>query len=214
MPVRSDGLMWHQLFHLSPESSQSLQAQLRENLVRAILDGHIPLDAPLPSSRELARQLGIARNTVVLAYQHLIDESYLVSQERKGYFVNPEILSGRVNAAPSSRETGAVETSAGDNLDWQTKIRAGSSLGVDLVEQRNIVRPLNWSDYKYPFIYGQIDPDLFPVNDWRESCRLSLHVSAIHEWSVDRVDHDDELLVEQIITVSYTHLTLPTTPYV
>ncbi len=199
MPVRSDGLMWHQLFHLSPESSQSLQAQLRENLVRAILDGHIPLDAPLPSSRELARQLGIARNTVVLAYQHLIDESYLVSQERKGYFVNPEILSGRVNAAPSSRETGAVETSAGDNLDWQTKIRAGSSLGVDLVEQRNIVRPLNWSDYKYPFIYGQIDPDLFPVNDWRESCRLSLHVSAIHEWSVDRVDHDDELLVEQII---------------
>jgi len=61
------------------------------------------------------------------------------------------------------------------------------------------VRPLDWHDYKYPFIYGQIDPELFPINDWRESCRLSLHVSAIHEWSVDRVDHDDELLVEQIV---------------
>ncbi len=199
MPVRSDGLMWHQLFHLSPESSQSLQAQLRENLVRAILDGHIPVDVPLPSSRELARQLGIARNTVVLAYQHLIDENYLISQERKGYFVNPEILSGRVSNSAVSRVNDTLGKSAVDSVDWQTKVRAGSNLGVDLVAQRNIVRPINWSEYEYPFIYGQIDPELFPVNDWRESCRLSLHVSAIHEWSVDRVDHDDELLVEQII---------------
>jgi len=62
---------------------------LRGNLVSAILDGHIPLNLPLPSSRELAKQLGIARNTVVLAYQHLIDENYLISEERRGYFVNP-----------------------------------------------------------------------------------------------------------------------------
>ena len=34
----------------------------------------------------------MARNTVVLAYQHLITEGYLVSKERSGYFVNPEIL--------------------------------------------------------------------------------------------------------------------------
>jgi len=107
--VRSDGFMWHQLFRLSADSTQSLQGQLRENLVSAILDGHIPVDVPLPSSRELAKQLGIARNTVVLAYQHLIDENYLISQERKGYFVNPEILSGRVQAGKPLEEMSSAQ---------------------------------------------------------------------------------------------------------
>ena len=60
--------MWHQLFKLDAEKPQSLQSQLREALVKAILDNRIPVDVPLPSSRELSRQLGVARNTVVLAY--------------------------------------------------------------------------------------------------------------------------------------------------
>ena len=194
--MRSDGFMWYQLLCLSPDSTQSLQAQLRESLVSAILDGHIPVAVPLPSSRELARQLGIARNTVVLAYQHLIDENYLVSQERKGYFVNPEILTGRVKAGNPPLTDSSQQANP---PDWDKKVRAGAKLGVDLGDQRNILRPQNWRDYDYPFVYGQIDSELFPVNDWRESCRLSLHVSAIRQWSVDRVDHDDELLVEQII---------------
>jgi len=154
---------------------------------------------PLPSSRELAKQLGIARNTVVLAYQHLIDENYLISEERRGYFVNPEILTGRVRTEGTESLQDAQYLPGPGEPDWYEKIRVGSNSGVDLDHQRNIVRPLDWHDYKYPFIYGQIDPELFPINDWRESCRLSLHVSAIHEWSVDRVDHDDELLVEQIV---------------
>lgn len=183
--------MWQQLFKLSPESRQSLQSQLRECLVKGILDGHIPVDVPLPSSRELARQLGIARNTVVLAYQHLIDENYLLARERKGYYVNEAILQGRVNP-PGAALEGGIELSAHEP-DWHSK------LNQDLGEQRNIVRPLDWENYEYPFIYGQVDPSLFPVNDWRESCRLSLHVGAIRQWTMDRVDHDDELLVEQIL---------------
>jgi len=98
MGTRSENSMWHRLFQLSADSGQSLQSQLRESLVKAILDGHIQADVPLPSSRELARQLGVARNTVVLAYQHLIDERYLLASERRGYFVNPAILEGRVAA--------------------------------------------------------------------------------------------------------------------
>ena len=82
-------------------ASQSLQGQLREALVKAILDHRIALETPLPSSRELARQLGVARNTVVLAYQHLIDENYLIARERRGYFVNPDMLSGRVHSPAS-----------------------------------------------------------------------------------------------------------------
>jgi len=183
--------MWHQLFKLDSNSGQSLQSQLRQALVKAILDGRIPVDIALPSSRELSKQLGVARNTVVLAYQHLIDESYLLSHERRGYFINPEMLDGRVDSKPPEK----TDTSA-----FAADTFAGPELAVDLLDQRNIVRPYNWQQFEYPFIYGQIDPDLFPVNDWREACRLSLRVDAISRWAQDRVDHDDDLLVEQIHT--------------
>ncbi|MFK7890918.1 MAG: PLP-dependent aminotransferase family protein [Granulosicoccus sp.] len=182
--------MWHELFKLDTNIDQSLQSQLRQALVKAILDGRIPVDTPLPSSRELARQLSVARNTVVLAYQHLVDENYLVSRERRGYFVNPEILGGRVDSRdlPSS-DNGLLDDD-----------KCGPETVLDLLQQRNIIRPINWKQFEFPFIYGQADESLFPVNDWREACRLSLRVDAISRWTQDRVDHDDDLLVEQIHT--------------
>jgi len=180
--------MWHQLFKLDAEKPQSLQAQLRQALVKAILDNRIPVDVPLPSSRELSRQLGVARNTVVLAYQHLIDENYLLAHERRGYFVNPEILGGRVELVKP--KTVVADSAYAD----------GPEVSVDLLAQRNIHRPLDWQRYPYPFIYGQVDSSLFPVNDWREACRLSLRVGAISQWTHDRVDSDDDLLVEQVHT--------------
>lgn len=176
--------MWHQLFQLDHENTQSLQTQLRLSLVNAILDGRVAIDLPLPSSRELARQLGVARNTVVLAYQHLVDENYLIARERRGYFVNPDILEGRVDAIESAKRI------VDDNINVDTVL--------DLQSQRNLQRPADWNHYQYPFIYGQVDSSLFPVNDWREACRLSLHVGAINEWTHDRIAQDDELLLEQI----------------
>ena len=47
------------------------------------------------SSRKLSEQLGIGRNTVMLAYAALEEDGYLIARERSGYFVNPEILEGK-----------------------------------------------------------------------------------------------------------------------
>jgi len=185
-----DKPMWHQLFKLDANKPQSLQAQLRESLVKAILDNRIPVDVPLPSSRELSRQLSVARNTVVLAYQHLIDENYLIARERRGYFVNPDILGGRVETPRPDTEQASGDPEFAD----------GPETTVDVLSQRSIAYPPDWQSYPYPFIYGQVDSSLFPVNDWREACRLSLRVGAISQWTKDRVDHDDELLIEQIHT--------------
>jgi GntR family transcriptional regulator/MocR family aminotransferase len=86
------------LFHLEPDKGTTLQAQLRRMLVSAILDGQIPPGGPLPSCRSLAQSLKIARNTVVLAYQDLVEEGFLIARERSGFFANPDILGGRVRA--------------------------------------------------------------------------------------------------------------------
>ncbi|ANG64486.1 2-aminoadipate aminotransferase [Marinobacterium aestuarii] len=178
-----------QLFHLSPEKPASLQQQLREQIAAGILNGNIPLDSPLPSSRKLAKQLNIARNTVVLAYEHLLDDGYLIARERSGYYVNPDIMSGKVVIKQSP--VAAVE---GTPPDWSSCLKLYPS------NQQNLSKPRDWQKYPYPFIYGQFDPTLFPTNNWRECCRDAVSVPAIRDWASDRFDNDDPLLVEQIRT--------------
>ena len=85
----SSDLMWSQLLTLEARDDFGLQKQLRSVLSKAILDGKVSVDVPLPSSRHLSQLLGISRNTVVLAYQSLINDRFLISRERAGYFVNP-----------------------------------------------------------------------------------------------------------------------------
>ena len=103
MAHRPKTVMWDRLFTLSAASGMSLQRQIRQTLVSAILDGQLPVKVPVPSSRELADQLEVARNTVVLAYHQLVEEGYLIARERSGYFVNPEILKGRATRLPRGR---------------------------------------------------------------------------------------------------------------
>ncbi len=188
MSSHPNQLMWSSLIKLSDDRKMTYQRQLIESIVSAILDSRISVQHALPSSRELAKQLGIARNTVVHAYQQLIDDGYLVSRERSGYFVNEDILVGRVNQGNLSN----VSERHSKQSEWAHKIKIRPS------EQRNIVKPSDWKKYKYPFIYGQLDPDMFPLHSWRDCCRQALSVSSIQYSTPDRFDSDDPLLIEQI----------------
>src|SRR3954468_16699847 len=92
MAGRVDRVMWERLFELSSRGAGPLQARIRETVVAAILDGRLSPGAAVPSSRQLSERLGVARNPVGLAYQHLADDGFLVPRERSGYFVGPEVL--------------------------------------------------------------------------------------------------------------------------
>ena len=175
------------LLHLSRNSGKSLQSQIRETIVSAILDGHIPGGSPVPSGRKLAEQLGVARNTVVLAYQQLVDEGYLMSRQRSGYYVAEDILLGKV-------ESSKPRTRPSRDIGWRHR------LAINPAEQRYDAKPLDWQDYEYPFIRGQFDPSLFPISDWRQCTRQSLAVQTIKYWAKDAIDGDDPLLVEQLRT--------------
>ncbi|MBS0325534.1 MAG: PLP-dependent aminotransferase family protein [Proteobacteria bacterium] len=188
MPVRLGSVMWKQRFQLSAEGGISLQGRIRRMLVSAVLDGQLPRDAPIPSSRELAEAIGVARNTVVLAYQQLADEGYLISRPRSGHFINPEMSGERLATETVGAPMGSLQPA------WGPRFRFRPSL------QRNIVKPADWQKYPYPFIYGQFDPAMFPIPDWRECCMKALSVLGIHDWASDLIASDDASLVEQIRT--------------
>lgn len=187
MTGRNSEPMWRALIQLSFEGRISLQAQIREMLVAAILGGRIPVGVALPSTRELARQLGVARNTVALAYELLVNEGYLVTRSRSGHFVDPRIVAGRAELRPRPFPAPAMPPAA-----WAPRFQ------VDATGQRNIAKPKDWQKYPFPFLYGQIDPALLPITGWRECSLQALSGAETRGWAGDLIDGDDALLIEQI----------------
>jgi len=177
------------LIYLDPDSPLNLQHQIRQKLVDGILGGTFPPGTRLPSSRRLADQLSVARNTVVLAYQQLIAEGYLVSHQRSGIFVNKEMLDTRVGFSAQ-----AASADAGESPVWRHRFR-------NAPDTTRSARDLpNWGKYPYPFIDGKFDSTLFPLPEWREASRLAHSVADVRDWSTGSGDADDPMLVEEIRT--------------
>jgi GntR family transcriptional regulator/MocR family aminotransferase len=176
------------LIFLDPESGLSLQAQIRQKLVEAIMLGTFPADRRLPSSRKLAEQLGVARNTVVLVYEQLVEEGYLVSRERSGIYINQAVLEARVTleSSPQQDPVGVSQ--------WRQRFKTSPA------GREPYLFPPNWSFHPYPFLEGKFDTSLFPVKEWREASRLALGVRDINVWAGETGDADDPLLIEQIRT--------------
>ncbi|WP_094777865.1 PLP-dependent aminotransferase family protein [Paraburkholderia ribeironis] len=84
----------------------SLQKQLIERLQQAILTGRLAAGSLLPSSRLLAAEMGVSRNTVVIAYEHLAAVGYVVA-DRQGTRVSP-LSSPAARGEPPAR-SGAPE---------------------------------------------------------------------------------------------------------
>ena len=175
------------LVHIQRSEYASLQTQIREALVSAILDGQLTRDEPIPSTRKMAKSLGVSRNTVVLAYQGLLDDGYLVARERSGYYVADKALEG----VPAQRKPDTAHSNRGE-LDWPARLVKAPAA------QENISKPLDWQSYAYPFIYGQVDHNLFPLAEWRDCARQALGKKWLGTWTNDTWAFDDPLLVEQI----------------
>jgi GntR family transcriptional regulator / MocR family aminotransferase len=177
--------VWIKLFPKFTGSSTTLQGRVREMMVHSILMGLVPPGAKVPPSRTLASHLGLSRNTVSLALQVLVDKGFLISSSRSGLVVNGEILLGQANQSTHT----SVEQSG---LQWDSRLV--SRLG----NQRNIIKPANWQDYAYPFVYGQFDASLVPLKDWRACSHQALFVPAVKKWAQNHIDRDSEALVDQI----------------
>ncbi|MCR6659537.1 MAG: PLP-dependent aminotransferase family protein [Asticcacaulis sp.] len=177
----------------------TLQDQLRKQLTLAAIAGAFTPGKRLPSSRALASQLGLSRNTVLLAYQKLIDEGLFISRERSGLYVNPVLLKGRV-----AIDQVAGLTRPGSSHPDEKRVRRSiwsSRFKNRITAGKQWARRLpHWRQYPYPFIDGLFDESLFPVHEWRDAMRSALAVAEINAWSVDAGDADDAMLIEEIRT--------------
>ncbi|MBA4783113.1 MAG: PLP-dependent aminotransferase family protein [Rhizobiales bacterium] len=180
--------MRYSLFHIEREKPLTLQAQIREMLVAAMMADQLPANSAVPSTRAMAKRLKVSRNTVMLAYHALAADGYLTARERSGFYVSEAARA--VVTTPTAKRL--VPDGAARPVTWADKLQLRPS------RQNNIVKPGNWHDYPYPFIYGQVDAHLFPISAWRDCMRQSMSVKWLDAWTDDRFNADDPMLIEQI----------------
>ena len=77
MPIEWSGLSPELLLALDRRDSEPLRSQLEGQLREAIRSGRLRVGERLPSSRELARELGLSRGLVQDCYGQLQAEGYL-----------------------------------------------------------------------------------------------------------------------------------------
>jgi GntR family transcriptional regulator / MocR family aminotransferase len=64
-------------FEVDPTAPVSLQTQLIGQISTSITTGRLKPGTRLPGTRALSEQLGVSRNTVLLAYADLAAEGYM-----------------------------------------------------------------------------------------------------------------------------------------
>lgn len=74
-------------FSIKFVSNKPLYEQLYEHIKKQIHDRSLRPGEKLPSKRTLAHEIGLSVQTVVIAYEQMIAEGYLLAKEKKGYYV-------------------------------------------------------------------------------------------------------------------------------
>ena len=155
----------------------ALYGQIYRALRKAILEGRVAAGTRLPTSRALAMELGISRNTVVAAFEPLRAEGYVHSRVGAGTFVAAQVETRPGPDPDSPRWTARNETEGGHALEGASGAEIGTSLrlsrfGRSLRDDRP--RRLHDADRDrptLPFDFRPCVPDLerLPDDRWRRA---------------------------------------------
>jgi GntR family transcriptional regulator / MocR family aminotransferase len=162
---------------LKLDGSGTLVQQIYYALRRAILAGQLAPGARLPATRTLAHELSVSRNTVLLAYDHLLAEGYTVGQTGSGTYVAAVLPD--VTFSPSDADTDAVRVRKGTTLRLST-------YGRRVAQHTSFPPPNVLHDappVRYDFRYGLPDVAAFPHETWRRLLARrarTVSVSALH----------------------------------
>jgi GntR family transcriptional regulator/MocR family aminotransferase len=131
----------------------SLFRQVYLGLRQAILSGRFRADGRLPSTRDLADQLGVSRTVVLLAYDQLLAEGFVTGRRGSGTYVAESLSSnGLVTSKQLTRlrlsTFGSAAADAAGTLDF-----SGRRLRL----------------HRYDFAFGRSESDIemFPFEMWR-----------------------------------------------
>ncbi|HEX8814664.1 MAG TPA: PLP-dependent aminotransferase family protein [Terriglobales bacterium] len=140
-----------------------LSRQLYSRLREAILSGALRSGEKLPSTRDVADQLGVSRTVVLLAYDQLLAEGYAEGRAGSGTYVSSGIGAGRSVApiTPIKPRLSSFGLSAA---------AAWSRVNLPGLDKRAL---------PYDFAYGRSDVSIFPFEMWRRILLRSARKASV-----------------------------------
>ena len=75
------------MLNLERKSSTPLTRQLENRIRKAIIDGTLPQTTRMPSTSQLAKDIGVSRLTTKTAFEQLISEGFLEARHGSGTYV-------------------------------------------------------------------------------------------------------------------------------
>lgn len=130
---------------LDLSSPLPIHQQISQGIRTAIWSHQLSPGAPLPTIKELAQHLGVARNTVALAYVHLVDEGLCVSNTRRGTRVasdNPSLYPDESRAEASPTSTAMLSAAFNARHALETRVnRVGSGFPFALFASDPVLYP-------------------------------------------------------------------------
>ena len=146
---------------LELQLDQPLQSQIYRFISQGIIEQRLLSATRLPSSRQLAGQLRISRNTVNAAYEQLRVEGFIVSRAGSGWYVNTGRSEDRI-----------------DNLRMLRQSTAEVPQQSKLAERLNEPKPSK-DKFNLPFTPGLPDLSCFPLKQWNRLCRQNESRTAL-----------------------------------
>src|SRR5665213_3588085 len=146
---------------LDRESAAPLSRQLAGALRQALSEGRIEAGARLPSTRALARELGLARSTVVGVFEQLAAEGYIAGKPGSGYFAAATL--GDTHPPLSDRPAAARPLS-----------RRGERL-------RDCAVPVRLAPHPFELGHADIDPGFVAI--WKRLAARALSGRSSLVWS-------------------------------
>ncbi|MBX7172302.1 MAG: PLP-dependent aminotransferase family protein [Pyrinomonadaceae bacterium] len=149
---------------IDENSDVPIYRQIYDSIRQLILHGKLQPKTQLPATRLLAKQLNVARMTIINAYEQLFAEGYLESKTGSGTFVAARLPEDFLNAEkPQKKQT--------ETTNRTFKL---SNFGDYLAHNgERILRPYNTQNI-LPFRHGIPAIDEFPFEIWSKILQKQL----------------------------------------
>lgn len=147
---------------------ESLYTQIYNCFVNEIRQKNIKSGERLPPQRVLSQHLGVSLNTVKSAYNQLLDEGYIVSKQRSGFFVDKFLFEDfRYN----------YETEQFGKNHKETAVKKSTLCIKDSLCSENFA----YEDrIKYDFSYASIDKSKIPTSIFKKCVNEAMETIATH----------------------------------
>lgn len=143
---------------------RTLQQQVFNQIRGHILEGRLRSGDPVPASRELSQQLGVSRNTVIIAYDRLLSEGYLESRACVGTFVSSALPENAMKV-PVALVPPVTTT---HNTVWIE----------EPLMPHSAISPRQ-SNAQIDYWIGRSDPKAFPTKEWRKILDLKIRYANV-----------------------------------